>query len=302
MKDAPHLHSGRPVAVSMMTFPKLLVVTVASWSFLSAHTFAEDMTWAVLDVPGAASHRDGTPDEGIVLDAQKLLEAQLPGLIHRYERSTPRRLDRDLFAGRPICSTLTLRNPDRSKSGVFIPYLPALPMELVSRADLLPALAVEHGQASLAKLLEKPLKGGISSTRAYPPELADLIDKGVKQGTLEIINTSSPGVNLIAMVSLKRLDYTFEFPIVSAEIRRATPYSTVLVSVPMMENPSLIPTGIYCPRNVWGRQMAKRIDTAIQRVASKPEPLLQLYRNQKPSYEPQLREYFRERGSAKIEW
>ncbi|MCO6060195.1 hypothetical protein NG726_26495 [Pseudomonas sp. MOB-449] len=286
----------------MMILPKLVVVTVASWSFLSAHANAEDMTWAVLAVPGAAIHGVGMPDEGIVLDAQSLLEAQLPGLNHRHERTTPRRLDRDLSAGRSICSTLTLRNPDRSKSGVFIPYLPALPMELVSRTDRLPDFVVEHGMVSLTKLLETPLKGGISSTRAYPPELAKLIDKGVKHGTLEIINTSSPGVNLIAMVSLKRLDYTFEFPIVSAEIRKAIPYTTVLVSVPIMENPSLIPTGIYCPRNVWGKQMAQRIDIAIQRLVSKPEPLLQLYRSQEPSYEPQLREYFRERGSARIEW
>ncbi len=253
------------------------------------------MTWLVMTLPGAGTQQRA----GFIYEAQRLLEENLPEFNHVHEQSTHKRLERDLEAGRQVCSTLTLEHPGRSKFGFFAAYVPAPPMELVSRAGLLPPQTLNDGKVSLAKLISTPLKGGIASTRGYPSELADLIQAGIREARIKVINTSSPGVNLIAMIAHERLDYTIEFPAVASELTKGIAPARALVSLPIVENPHLVPAGIYCPRNEWGRRMIVGISAAIQRLARSPESLLQLYsESQRGAYEHSIRAFFRSRSLA----
>ncbi|MEX6504425.1 hypothetical protein [Pseudomonas zhanjiangensis] len=241
------------------------------------------------------------PGEGFVLDAQRLLERELPELTHQHRASSVRRLERELASGSPICSMTMLRRRERDDVGYFIEYLPVPPMELVIRLESLPESAIENGKISLLKLLDLPLRGGISPTRAYPLELQDLIKAGVTKGSIEILGSPSLNVNLMAMISHRRLDYTFEFPVITEQYSRIAPLSEPLVSLPMAESQTLITAGLYCPRTAWGRTMAARIDAAARRLAQAPDILLTLYSvSQRAIYEQQLRDYFRARATVQF--
>lgn len=263
---------------------------------------AETLTWAVLPLAGAAMPRvDGT-SEGFVFEAQRQLEEALPELSHRYRVSSVKRLDRELASGSQICSMTVLRRSARDDVAYFIGYLPVPPMELVSRVGSLPESALEDGKVRLLKLLELPLRGAISPIRAYPPELQASIKTGITTGRIEVLSSPSPDANLMAMISHHRLDYTFEFPVVTEHFSRITPLPEPLISLPILESQELITTGLYCPRNSWGRAMAKRIDTAIRRLARAPEPLLALYStSQQAAYEDKLRDYFRARAATQLQ-
>lgn len=146
-----------------------------------------------------------------------------------------------------------------------------------------------------------PAVRSASIGRAYPPELQALIRAGVAKGRIEILSSPSLDVNLVAMISHRRLDYTFEFPVVTEHFSRIVPLPEPLVSLPIVESQLLITTGLYCPRTAWGRAMAAHIDAAVRRLARAPEALLALYSaGERAAYEDQLRDYFRARVAAQF--
>ncbi|WP_369959774.1 hypothetical protein [Pseudomonas benzenivorans] len=280
-----------------MSIAHLLILVCLLLGISPGH--AETLTWAQLSLPRAAVPQLEGAGEDFILDAQRLLERELPELTHRHRASSVKRLDRELASGSPVCSMTVLRRSERDEVGYFIGYLPVLPMELVSRAGSLPESTIENGKVSLLKLLGLPLRGGISPTRAYPPELQAPIEAGIARGRIEVLSNPSLNVNLMAMISHRRLDYTFEFPIFTEHYSRIAPLPEPLVSLPIVESQELITSGLYCPRTAWGKAMAVRIDAAARRLAQAPEVLLKLYSTrQRAAYEEQLLDYFRTRAAT----
>lgn len=274
---------------------------------LLASGHSEELIWDTLPLVGVAELSNGKPADGVVYLAQQHVEKALPEFEHRYVVSAPNRVTREMASGVPRCSTLTVRHPERDRVGYFIAFLPTLPMQLIIRAEQRTTLSLQGGTISLQSVLRSShLKGAISTTRGYPPDLQQLIEGGLNAGHITAINSNSSGSNLLSMVSHRRLDYTLEFPIVVKRFSETTPLPSELLGIPITENTHLSPAGIYCTRSPWGKAMALRLDKVIRQIAANADQLLPLYRATTDAstfeyFEPQIRTWLKQRSQTRTE-
>ena len=269
---------------------------------------AEELLWTTLPLAGAVEVTDGRPTDGVVYEAQHLLEQTLPEFQHRYVISTPSRLLYEMKSGVPRCSTLLLRNPELESFAYFVPYIPALPIQLVVRSDMLEKLPIDDGRVRFEQLLQhSELRGAIAEKRGYPSELQPLINLGLHAGSITAINSPSSGNNLLSMISYERLDYSLEYPVVVKRFSQATALPKPLTTILIAENIQMSPAGIYCTRNAWGKGVAAQIDHAIRKIVSDLDKLLPMYRKSVDPkifdyYESQLRVYLTHRAQTPTEF
>ncbi len=275
---------------------------------LTSPVLGEELIWSTLPLVGAAELKDGKPANGVVYEAQHLLEQNLPELQHRYVISTPSRLLHEMKSGVPRCSTLLLRNPELDSVAYFVPYLPILPIQLVVRSDMLGKLPIEEGRVSFEQLLQhSEWRGALVEKRGYPSELQPLLDLGLAKGSITTINSPSSGSNLLSMISYGRLDYSLEYPVVVQHFSETTALRKPLTTVLIAENIQMSSAGLYCTRTAWGKGAATQLDQAIRNIISNPEQLLPMYRKTVELkifdyYESQLRAYLASRARPPTEF
>lgn len=263
-----------------------------------------ELIWSTLPLAGVAELKDGHPTEGVAYDLQLLLEKALPGFQHHYIVSTPNRLRHEMARGVPRCSTILLQSPELEQVGYFIPYIPALPIQLVVRTSMQNKLPIEDGQVSLAKILQNPeWRGAIAEGRGYPIELQSLLDQGLTEGHITAINSPASGTNFLSMISHGRLDYSLEYSLVVNYYAAKTKLPEPLTTLSIVENNQMSPAGIYCTKSPWGKETAAKLDQAIRQIVGEPKQILPMYRKTVTPqlydhYEPLLRAYLEKRAQA----
>lgn len=264
---------------------------------------AQPLVWGIVPLPGAFNVRDGELVDGVLFEAMQLLEAQLPDLQMAYEILPMTRMEQRMQALDPICGSGQLQTQERDRLGYFVPLVVSPPMHVLVRRQTLDQLLIEQGQVSLDWLFANPyLRGALANTRVYPADIRPRLLAAQSQGLLPSMGGSLAGENLLLMVSHRRLDYVFEYPVIYTEVQRHFSLSEPLVSVPLKESAALVPLGIYCPRTAWGADMARRIDQAVRQVAGQPEPIMSIYQRWLPAevfahYRPQFLAYLQRRST-----
>lgn len=262
---------------------KLVICMLVGFGW-SAAAPGETLPWALLPLPGVVELENGVPVRGMQLDALHLLEDRLPDVQSTYRAANYRRLQRDMAQGMDFCAAPFFRRADTDRIGYFVPFTVSSPIQLVIRRADLQRFPLQDERISLRTLLQdSKLAGGLSTSRTYPEELRELLHQGLESGRLEWVAGATGGENLPLMVSVGRLDYSFEFSTMvnamSADPRLHEP----LVSVPLDESLALVESGIYCTRSEWGLRMAGRLDQAIRELSRQPQTLLELYRRYMPA-------------------
>ncbi len=263
---------------------------------------AQQLTWTVVPLPGAFNVRDAQLVDGLLFEAMQLIDAQLPEWQTRYEVLSLARLEQRMGERGESCSSGQLKSAERDRQGYFVPYLLSTPMHVLVRRQTLEQLLIEDGQVSLAWLFANPyLRGALAKARAYPPDIRQALQRALAEGRLQELGGSVAGDNLLLMVSHRRLDYVFDYPLIYTEVARTYSLSEPLVSVPLRESAQLVPVGIYCPRSEWGMRMARRIDQAVRKAAQQPQDFMALHERWLPAevyqrYHAQLQGYYRERA------
>ena len=199
-------------------------------------------------------------------------------------------------------------------TGLVRPVVPFVPVgleQVLGLARVLPPSVHDvrpHRQAAVDQVLD-----GIGDLELVPEAGADAIDR------LEDLRAVEPApvaeeeereeraeqrcrqLNLPLMVSVGRLDYSFEFSSIIRSMAGDARMQRPLRSVPLQESLALVESGIYCTRSAWGLRIAGRLDQAIRELAREPEPLLDLYRRYMPAathdlYADKLADYYRQRA------
>ncbi len=264
---------------------------------------AEPLVWGIVPLPGAFNVRDGKLVDGVLFEAMQLLETRLPDVPMVYEILPMTRIEQRMQALEQMCSSGQLQTDDRDRLGYFVPHVASTPMHVLVRRQTLDQLLIENGRVSLDWLLANPyLRGALANTRVYPADIRPRLLEAQRKGLLPAMGGSLAGENLLLMVSHRRLDYIFEYPVIYTEVMRHFSLSEPLVSVPLRESAALVPLGIYCPRTLWGAAMARRIDEAVRQVTAQPEQLMSIYRRWLPAevfehYRPQLLAYLQQRAA-----
>lgn len=265
---------------------------------------AEDLLWGVVPIPGAFTVRDGDVVDGWMYEGVQLLAERLPDLHMRYEVLPTLRLEQRLRNKEELCSIGQLQSPVRDEIAYFVPYAPGMPLHVLVRRQTLDQLLIEDGHVSLDWLFANPyLRGGLSKSRIYPEPIRQRLQHALAEGRLLEVGGSLGGENMLLMVSRQRLDYVFEYPMISDAAIQAADITEPLVSVPLRENAQLVTIGIHCPQTPWGARMATRLDQAIRAQAGDAQALMVLYEQRWPAemyarFESKLRTYFRQRAAA----
>lgn len=275
------------------------------WLMPSAQAVhAEDLLWGVVPIPGAFNVRAGKVVDGWMYEGVQLLAAHLPDVTMRYEVLPTLRLEQRSRNKDEVCSIGQLQSPERDQVGYFIPYAPGMPLHVLVRRQTLDQLLIEDGHVSLDWLFANPyLRGALSKSRIYPEPIRQRLQQALAEGRLLELGGSLGGENLLLMVSRQRLDYAFEYPMISDAAMQKSNESELLISVPLRENAELVTIGIYCPLSPWGARMAARLDQAIRAQAADEQALMALYEQRWPAemfarYQPKLLRYFHQRARA----
>lgn len=282
----------------------LLAIALLCLTLVCAAVRAEELLWGIVPLPGAFNVRDGQVTDGMLFETMQLLEAQLPELSMRYEVLSMARVEQRMRELGQMCGSGQLQSSERDRLGYFVPHVLATPIHVLVRRQTLEQLLVEDGQVSLDWLFANPyLRGALAKARVYPADIQPRLQQAVREGRLQALGGSLAGENLLLMVSHRRLDYVFDYPLIYTEVVRHFSLSEPLISVPLRESSQLVPLGIYCPRNPWGAGMATRIDQAVRQISAQPEQLLAIYQRWLPAevfahYRPQLLAFLRQRASA----
>lgn len=268
----------------MRGWAKALAIWVLTSLGCSTLARAEPLPWALLPLPGVVELEDGVPVRGMQLDALHLLEARLPDLQSSYRAANYRRLQQDMAQGMDFCAAPFFRRADTDRIGHFVPFTVSTPIQLVVRRDELQRFPLHGERVSLQELLQDPhLIGGLSTSRTYPEEIRELLHGGLESGRLEWVGGATGGENLPLMVSVGRLDYSFEFSSIINSMIGDARLQQPLIAVPLKESLALVESGIYCTRSEWGLRMAGRLDQAIRELSRQPQPILELYRRYMPA-------------------
>lgn len=258
----------------------------------------EQLSWALMPVPGVVNLRAGQPYDGLMVEYLRLLDAQLGDVQVHYPASNQQRAFNDIAHGRNLCTAPLLRNAERDQVGYFVPLLMSPPMQVVMRADDVQRLPLINGELWLEQLLSSELLGGFAIQRIYP---ATLQVRLAQEAQLVGVNITANGDRLLLMLSHKRFDYTFEYPTTLVGFTRLYPQQSALLSVPLADFTELPVFGSYCTRNDWGRAMSLRIDTAARALAAEPQSIEALYQRWLPAenwqrYALPIGQFLRERA------
>jgi uncharacterized protein (TIGR02285 family) len=283
-------------------------IILAALLALSSPAIGKQLTWYTLPLAGLIELKDGKPSDGAVLAIQNLIEAELSEFKHQYIVSAANRIVYEMSNGSPFCTTVGPQISERDHVGYFVPFLPILPLHLVVRPETRRHLPLKNGVVSFEQLIHsQKLRGVITPTRIYPADLSSLIHEAARDGRISSISSNSLGANLLAMVSYKRFDYTIDYPIVISSVNKSRENPAKLVSIPIAEVTHIGTAGFYCTRNSWGRNIAQKLDLAVRNVASKPEQIIDIYRNANDDatilhYESQIRAFLKERAETETQF
>lgn len=262
----------------------------------------ETLEWTVWPLPGVINVIDGKPTDGAAMDVLRLIMANLPAFTPNYRLGNRLRQQQDMQQGQNFCSAPLFRRSDSDEYGYFIPFMASTPIQVVIRASDAASFPIEEGVISLADLAERDdLRGGYSGFRTYPPAVAQWLDQARADGRIEKATGTPSGENLLRMVSQGRIDFAFEFSILSNTVNKRLRSGEPLRSVPIKGHRALVEAGIYCSRTPWGKRVAGELDRVIRELSSDPETFLSLYRPWVPEetfrlFRDDLRAYYLRRA------
>jgi len=262
----------------------------------------EVMQWLMPDVPPASIPHEGQPGDGIADQVVRYIAARWPEVQHRYVYANAKRTWLMLEQGEHVCVAAALRTPERERIAYFANTNLVPPIQLVVQQETLARLPLNaHGEADLAHMLANPaLRGIVVDKRSYGPAVDAMLAHRPPDARLETTAVGDYGRNVLKLVAHGRVDYAIDYDYALQYVQRSEPGMERLLTVPMAHNSKLMPAGIACPRNAWGRAAAQQID----RIVGTPEGAQAMLKAQnswhtaatRERYAPQLQQFQRQRS------
>lgn len=233
------------------------------------------MTWLIQDLPPVSMPVNGQPTAGTTDVLLKLIAREWPEANHQYVVSNTSRALAMLTEGQEACFSGAVITPERERFAYFAPTHFGIPLQLVTRSDLIAKLPKnEAGEVLPANLFDSAsLRGLIVRNRSYSPVLDALLNLRSDKSAIGYAVLADGGANVFKMIALGRADYTLEYDFALAyqQEKNADFFaSRKLQAVPIAGTHPFV-SGIACPRTEWGRQAILRIDAIVAKLAAMPE-------------------------------
>lgn len=261
------------------------------------------MTWLMQDFPPLAKPVNGKPTDGVTDVLLRMIVQQWPQVEHRYVVSNVPRAIALLASGAPSCLNGLLLTPEHERIAYFSPTNFVIPLQLITRPDVLPRLPRNAaGEVLLDPLFRKAaLRGVMEHRRSYMPMVDALLKDESSHAGVEFVAPASGGGNLFKMVALSRADYTVDYDFALTYRQHTEPgffKDRHLLAVPIAGTAPQV-SGIACPRTPWGREAIVKIDALVARLAGNKAyveaAIPWLTPESRKHYKEQRAEFFRKR-------
>lgn len=238
------------------------------------------LRWVVQHMPPHFSYASGRVPQtvedlgrGEVDGFLRLLITRLPEYRHEFVEAGTARFESLARQGETLCSVLHVRRPERLDWLYFTHLHPALAsreIHVIVHRDS-KARFDQGGQTlQLAELLQRrELVGLLPRDRSYGPRIDALLQA---QGTNAPKTVATGrGMQLLAMLRAKRMDYTLEYPAAVDEFMQGLGGPPDLLKLPLAEGRSTTLATAACSRTPEGRQQIEAIDRAVRTLAEDPQ-------------------------------
>ncbi|GGP26391.1 TIGR02285 family protein [Silvimonas amylolytica] len=232
----------------------------------------ETITWVIFDWPPVFILQDRGSEsvqqlgDGIGDQLIKMLIQRLPQYQHRVVVMSPKRAFAQMKQGDNLCVPSTLRNPDREAMALFTPALITMPIQLVTREDLLQTHPDWRDGVDLETLAaDRSLVGGYEGTRSYGPSIDKVLASPTNIG-LRAVSGGDPN-SLYQMLALKRIDYTLEYPQIVAWLAERKQLPAGIAVVPLRQPDPWLLGNVACTKNAWGGKVIHDVDEAVREAA-----------------------------------
>ncbi|WP_349741241.1 hypothetical protein [Roseateles cavernae] len=262
---------------------RLLARGLAALACAAAGVQAQTPTtlrWVVQHMPPHFSYASGRVPQtvedlgrGEVDGFLRLLIPRLPEYRHEFVEAGTARFESLARQGETLCSVLHVRRPERLDWLYFTHLHPALAsreIHVIVHRDS-KARFEQGGQTlQLAELLQRrELVGLLPRDRSYGPRIDALLQA---QGTNAPKTVATGrGMQLLAMLRAKRMDYTLEYPAAVDEFMQGLGGPPELLKLPLAEGRSTTLATAACSRTPEGRQQIEAIDRAVRTLAEDPQ-------------------------------
>lgn len=242
---------------------KALIVMLLVLSFMSA---ASEILWLRPDFPPGTFVKGSMKDQGYNDLTRKFVARRLPQYQHRLQTAGYERIIK-LMQEHNVCIVGLYKSPQRER---YILYSEArgvvLPNGLIIRAadsdKFTPYLSARGIRLPL--LLENTvLLGGVADGRLYEGPVDSELAKHQKAEHLLRRSGANVFSDLLKMLDLKRIDYTFGFPVELVYQQRLATIRQQMKFLPIDGMPPATPSYIACSRNKWGQQVIGDINKVL---------------------------------------
>lgn len=238
------------------------------------------MRWLVQQIPPHFTYRGGqTPlrvqdlGNGEIDGLLRLLIGRLPQWQHEFVEASFPRFESMVRQGETLCSVLHVRTPERLGWMYFISLYPtplARQIHVVVRRDQLERFQQRGRALSLAELLNRPdLRLLLPRDRSFGPRIDTLLQATPAHPGRGVV--AGRHMQVLAMLSARRMDYTLEYPAVVDEYLRSTGNADELATLPLGEGSSTSHATASCSRSPEGRRRIEAIDQALRALATDPQ-------------------------------
>lgn len=245
------------------TIVKIVMAMLLGLSFISA---ASEILWLRPDFPPASFVQGPMKDQGYNDLTRQFLSRRLPQYQHSLLTAGYERIIR-LMQEHNVCIVGLYKSPQRQRSilysearGVVLPN--GVIIRAADRDKFMPYLSA--GGIRLPLLLKNSsLLGGVADGRLYKGPVDDELAKHHQAEHLLRRSGANVFSDLLKMLDLKRIDYTFGFPVELVYQQRLATISQQMLFLPIENMPPATPSYIACSRNEWGVKVMADINKVL---------------------------------------
>lgn len=238
------------------------------------------LRWVVQHMPPHFSYAGGRVPQtledlgrGEVDGFLRLLIPRLSEYRHEFVEASTARFESLARQGETLCSVLHVRRPERLDWLYFTHLHPALAsreIHVIVHRDSKARFEQAGQTLQLAELLQRrELVGLLPRDRSYGPRIDTLLQAQGANAPKTV--ATGRGMQLLAMLRAKRMDYTLEYPAAVDEFMHNLGGPPELLKLPLAEGRSTTMAMAACSRTPEGRRQIEAIDRAVRTLAEDPQ-------------------------------
>ncbi len=238
-----------------------ILIFTSSYSVVLAK---DQITWRVTNWPPVYILEGEYKGQGVADQILDVFEKEMPQYTHKRRKMNSKRAWKDIEDGRKVCHPSAFPNP-KGEMSIMAYFVP--PHQIVIRKDKVDLL---QGQQiiSLDKILsDKRFKTGVTYNH-YGKVLNPIVNKH-KGEIREIVKYDSRW----KMLFVGRLDYIVEYPFIMKMVTKLEKKLKVpeIAFIQIKEVSAPYKVHVACPKNEWGKQVIKEINSLLLRVRNTPK-------------------------------